>query len=92
MTGIVWKGEPMTCPTCHQPADRSKSILKGQTVFRCGPCNLFAVKDGARWIPGGPGVVAGLRTLIEIRDEEAERFRQMMESDIDDDPRWTRLW
>ena len=81
----------MTCPKCRQPAECSKAIIDGETVFRCRPCNLLTVRGGSRWLPGGPEVVAMLRTLVEIRDEEAERYRQMMESDFDD-PRWTRLW
>jgi len=80
----------MNCPKCHQLAERSKRIINGQTVFRCKPCNLFTVKDGSRWIPDGPDLVAALRLLAQIRDEEAERFRQMMQSDISD-PRWTQL-
>ncbi|HEV3311522.1 MAG TPA: hypothetical protein VG815_13500 [Chloroflexota bacterium] len=80
----------MTCPKCYRPAERSKTLITGDTVFRCKPCNLFTVKDGSRWIPDGPPLVAALRFLAQIRDDDAERQRQIMESDISD-PRWTQL-
>lgn len=78
------------CPRCHQPLDRSTSLIPGVTVVACRKaCRRFAaLVPGVEpvWREGGTVLVDQLR-------EDAFRGeieRAIVGSD-GDDPRWERL-
>ena len=79
------------CPRCHQPLDRSTTVLPGLVVLSCRKvCRLVAVEppDGIdwEWLPGGPDWLDRLRES----HERATRTVAIRMSD-DDDPRWTEM-
>lgn len=78
------------CPRCHQPLDRSTSLIPGRVVLGCRKtCRVFAVEvEGVatEWLEGGPGLVERLGRSVAA----AETARAIAESD-DDDPRWERM-
>jgi hypothetical protein len=78
------------CPRCHQPLDRSTSLIPGRVVIGCRrTCRVFAVEvEGVEteWVEGGPGLVERLGRSVA----SGEAVRAIVESD-GDDPRWTEM-
>ena len=86
------------CPQCGGRLDESENkIVPGKTVWRCGRCQIYRLEKDNLWIDRAthPDVAKALLARAEKLEDDLEkeqRFRDMLESDIDDDPRWTRLW
>ena len=70
------------CPRCGGLRNRKEGIIEDVAVLGCKSCKLF-------WLEGDDVACVDVNAL-KVRLEAIQRWRDMMESDIDD-PRCTRL-
>ncbi len=88
--GVNWTN----CPECGGELSRTAKLIPGETVVACRRCKRYQLQ-GDKWIDAEH--VQDVRTALLERLEALKteqspegRYRQMMESDIED-PRWETL-
>ncbi len=88
--GVNWTN----CPECGGELSRTAKLIPGETVVACRRCKRYQLQ-GDQWIDAEH--VQDVRTALLERLEALKteqspegRYRQMMESDIED-PRWETL-
>ncbi len=88
--GVNWTN----CPRCGGELSRTSKLIPGEMVIACRPCKRYQLQ-GDIWfdVVEGKDLRATLmERLQKLKTEESPegRYRQMMDSDIDD-PRWETL-
>jgi hypothetical protein len=65
----------MICPKCSQSAEPDRGAIADETVYHCKSCDLNTVRNGAKWVEGGPYQISDLRIIAESRDRDAKANR-----------------
>ncbi len=88
--GVNWTN----CPECGGELSRTSKLIPGEMVIACRPCKRFQLQ-GDVWIDvdNVHDIRQALAERVEaLKTEQSPegRYRQMIESDIED-PRWETL-